>query len=79
MGKISLSVRYAELAPAEAKKKITAPHRGQRHRSERAQDHARDGKQDAGDQVGAGDHPDPPYGVESTAPRKLLDAAFSIA
>jgi hypothetical protein len=27
MGKISLTVRYAELAPAEAKKKITAPHR----------------------------------------------------
>ena len=41
IGKTSLAVRYAALAPAEAKKKMIAPHQGERDRGEVAEEEAR--------------------------------------
>ena len=67
IGKISLAVRYAALAPAEAKKKITAPSSGQRHGGDEAQEKPGDAEQHPGEDVGEGDHPDPPDPVEQRA------------
>ena len=79
IGKTSLAVRYAELAPAEAKKKITTPKivsvvavRSPSMKPATAEQHA-------GQDVGAGDHPDPAdasrtAGSSSSAPTKLLAA-----
>ena len=79
IGKTSLAVRYAALAPAEAKKKITMPIDGQGDGGEGPEEEAGDRQQDAGDDVGGGDHPDPPdacrtAATSSSAPRKLLAA-----
>ena len=49
IGKTSLAVRYAALAPAEAKKKITAPKMRQRDRGQVAEHEPGHAEQHAGD------------------------------
>ena len=67
IGKTSLAVRYAALAPAEAKKKMTAPNTvsvtasGRRARSRRSPSSTPESD------VGAGDHLDPADAVEQRA------------
>ena len=79
IGKTSLAVRYAALAPAEAKKKMTAPISVSVIARQAAEHEPGDREQHAGEDVGAGDHPDPAdacrtAGSSSRAPTKLLAA-----
>ena len=52
IGNTSLAVRYAELAPAEAKKKMIAPEERQRRRGQVTEHEAGDAEQHARDHVG---------------------------
>ena len=73
IGKTSLAVRYAALAPAEAKKKMIAPIivRVVAVRPPRTMPVT--GQQHAGEDVGPGDHPDPADRVEERAQQQRPD------